>query len=85
MSNQNSHPPADGELTLEIVETVAAANGVPHTSLPPLANVINPEAVEALFKNRPQTGAVIEFKYAGQHVLVAGGGQVSLATPEEDP
>jgi len=57
----------------EVVSAVAAHEGVDETELPPLYDVIDPDALDALLSS-VQTGgsdqASVDFEYAGYRVVV---------------
>lgn len=61
-------------LTVEIVEAVAAREGVDETRLPPLGEVIDPDALNALFVRTAADGrqqrASVRFHYCGYTVVV---------------
>lgn len=62
-----------------IVETVEAATGRVHTSLPPLFEAIDTDALEAIVSPTPTgvDGAVqISFEYAGTAVTVSSEGEI---------
>ncbi|ADB62911.1 hypothetical protein Htur_4073 (plasmid) [Haloterrigena turkmenica DSM 5511] len=59
-----------------IVSAVAEAEGVDSIDLPPLYNVIDPEALNALFTSDSGTVSSVEFEYAGYSVVVRGEGDV---------
>jgi hypothetical protein len=58
-------------VSTSVVEKVAASKGVHHTELPPLAVVVDPDALDAIYAT-DHTGArpVVQFTYAGRHVVV---------------
>lgn len=66
------------EVVVDIVETVAAAEGVDATDLePPLYEVIDPDAITALF-SPPNAEGHLTFLYRGHEVAVDADGQVTL-------
>ena len=69
VSNDRSRTERDAALTAEIVEAVSAATGTPVTDLPSLYEVIDPEALSALFSDQ-ETYGYVEFRYAGRVVAV---------------
>lgn len=62
-------------VTVEIVEAIAAREGVDETTLPPLGDVIDPDALNALFApsavRGPDQPAFVQFRYCGYTVAVA--------------
>ncbi|ELZ35066.1 hypothetical protein C474_00300 [Halogeometricum pallidum JCM 14848] len=67
-----------------IVSLVAELDGVAVTDIPPLASVVDPDALVALFDG-PQRAAAsdVEFDYAGYRIHLRGDGDVRVleATP----
>lgn len=70
-----------------VVETIAAAEGVPVDELgppeyEPLHAVVDPRALDALFAKRtdgvPRPGGTVSFAYCGYEVTVEQDGTVSL-------
>lgn len=79
---------AAGSLTLAIVGEVADREGVDPLDLePPLHEVVDPDALEALFSDSidgtAREDVAVEFDYCGHRVLVDGGtvrvGDVAVA------
>lgn len=71
---------------LTIVNAVATTTGTASTDLPPLAEVIDPDAVETLFESVAGPTAAdgqLTFRYAGCTVVVESDGGVS-ATPRAE-
>lgn len=85
--------PADREqepdhLSQAVVESVAEAEGVDPTELTPLYAVVDPDALEALFRpNSPtrdrQIRGEIRFSYHGYDVRVTADGEVDVADGTE--
>lgn len=68
---------AADSLTATIVEKIADREGVEPTELrPPLYEVVNPDALESLF--RSQGNGRVEFAYCGYDVVVRSDGAVSV-------
>lgn len=56
-------------LTTTIVTAVAEARDVSPLDLPPVASVVDPDALEGLFRGR-ETNGEVTFTYAGHRVTV---------------
>jgi hypothetical protein len=74
-------------LTTTVVEKVADRESVEPTELsPPLYEVIDPDAVNAIFADsdtgRSSGEGRIEFSYCGYQVVVRSDGQVSVRKPD---
>lgn len=72
-----------GEHGVRIVSEVAAREGVDPTELkPPLHDVIDPEALEALFEPTPTSqrshAGSVSFVYRGYDVTVTASGEISV-------
>jgi len=67
-------------LTERIVEATTDVTGTAAVDLPPLYDVVDPDALEALC-DRDDEGPRVEFAYAGCGVTVRGDGSVRV-TPE---
>lgn len=65
-----------------IVRTVAAVEGREQESLPPLAGVIDPAALDTLFdtdsSHRARIGARLEFYYSDSHITVDDGECITI-------
>lgn len=64
-------------VTKTVVSAVADAEGTSLLEIPPLADVIDPDALNALFYNGGRNTA-IEFAYHGYQVHVHGGEQITV-------
>lgn len=73
---------ADRSFSVEVVKAVAAKRGVIETDLPPLAEVINPDALDNLFGSRStrmtRKGGKVTFMYCGYSVTVTASGEVTV-------
>jgi hypothetical protein len=68
-----------------VVRAVAEREGIDPVRLdPPLHDVVDPDALDALFAGRATAG-VVEFTYRGHAVRVDGDGGVQVGEPERDP
>lgn len=68
----------------EVVLSVAAAKGVDPLELDPLFDVIDPEALDALYeRDADRTGSPrrVEFTYEGHRVAVGEDGSVTVSKP----
>lgn len=74
-------------LSFEIITAIAAEEGVDTTAIEPpeyepLYEVLNPEALDALFAPRedgtPRTNGRVEFSYCGYQVTVTSDGDVHV-------
>ncbi|MFC7231403.1 HalOD1 output domain-containing protein [Saliphagus sp. GCM10025308] len=80
---------ATDELPSEaVVEAVAAATGSTPESIPPLYEVVDPEALDQLFEPTShvpslRTG-VVEFRFHGCDVTVSTSGQTTVTVSERD-
>lgn len=66
----------DGQIAERVVGAVAEAVDRDPIALPPLYDVIDPDAIEALF--RPGTDGHVEFTYSGCDVVVEADGSVRI-------
>ena len=88
MSNKQLGSPVEKPLSREVVETVAALKNTEPTELQqPLYEVIDPDALDALFTpKRDRTarrGGEIQFMYCGYSVRITPNGDVNAAQKEE--
>lgn len=59
----------------QIVDAVAEAEGVESATLdPPLATVVDPDALETLFEDTSASALEVQFTYRGHDVVVQDGG-----------
>lgn len=67
-----------------VVSAVAEASGSDPLDLPPLADVIDPDALNTLFASRSGASeAKIRIQYAGYEVIVEGEGAVHVHPLQE--
>lgn len=63
-----------------VLQTVAAYENVPTTELPPLFEVVDPDALSAVFASPPggpsRDGGAVIFPYAGYELTVSADGSV---------
>lgn len=63
-------------LSMRVVEAVAESTGVEPTQLqPPLYDVINPEALDSLFRNGDGS---VTFSYCGRTVTVTNQAEITI-------
>lgn len=72
--------------TRAIIEAVARHEGVDVTAVEPpayepLYAVVDPEALDALFRDDSSDATSLSFEYAGYDVVVSGNGQVDVTDP----
>jgi hypothetical protein len=71
---------SEESLEITVIRKVAAEKDVDPTTLDPLYDVVNPDALEALFGPKldgtPRAGGRVVFDYSGYHVTVASDGSV---------
>lgn len=65
--------------TEAVVYSVAEERGVEPTELTPIATVVDPEALTALFSGDGAEPDAVEFSYAGYDVRLTEDGRVELA------
>lgn len=70
----DSHQP----LSLTVIEAVEAATDAQTTELPPLYEVIDPDALDSLFQSTSEESVCVEFSYSGVEVAVQGDGTVTV-------
>lgn len=83
MANYPQTQPSES-LAMEVVEVVADYGGVDPVSLPPLAQTINPDAVDALFETTSETEGTetyVSIEYGGQTVEVYPDNTISIQEP----
>ena len=65
--------------SLAVIEAVSAVSGTDPIELPPLYDVVNPDALNALFEpheRRTDSNLRVEFSYNGFDIVVRGGSEV---------
>jgi len=73
----------------DVLDTVAKAKGVEPLELPPLTDVVDPDALEALVgtersPNHRTNKCIVTFCYAGRRVIVQADG-TTVALPTDRP
>jgi hypothetical protein len=87
-SSRSTHETAyewSESVSLAVVDAVAAVTGRRPTALPPLADCIETDALDALFGSPPDatTTRLLTFRYAGCTVTVGGDGCLSITLVED--
>lgn len=78
-------------ISTTVVEEVARSKGVDHTELPALSDVVDPDALDALFAGPVSTNGnsyeppVVEFMYADLQVVVHSSDDVEIRDPSTAP
>jgi hypothetical protein len=77
---------ADPPIGVAVAETVASDVGADALSLPPLAETIDPEALDDLVAGPTDHETTVQFEYQDREVTVHGDGEVVVepSTPESD-
>ena len=98
MPNDSPHANKTGTYTAQIeqsermvsaiVSGVAACRGCEFTDLPPLYDVVDPEAVDQVFTSFPgsrhrSNDERIVFTYAGCEIVIDGGGELTVRLLED--
>ena len=75
----------DGTTSARVIEAVAEARGVDPLDLPPLYDVIDPDALNRLFNSdspgRPNGPGRVTFTLSGCEVVVESDGEVTATAP----
>lgn len=78
--------PASEPVSTEVVTTVAEANGVEPTELPPLYYAVDPDALDQLFqppvRGSGRAAGEVRFTFAGCEVVVDGDARVTVASTD---
>lgn len=75
-----------GQMSETVVTAVAEAKGVDPLDLDPLYTVIDPDALNRMFRpsvGSPPTSMELRFSMADCHVVVHGDGEVAVTQPSE--
>ena len=79
----------DESVSTAVVRAVSAVEGREPCSLRPLAYVLDPDALDALFESRatgePRTGGWLSFVYSGCRVSIDNGEYLSIELLEDRP
>lgn len=75
--------------TTAVIDAVTAVSGDDPTEIPPLYDVIDPDALDALFpaddERTTDSERRVEFTYDGYRVIVRNGPRASVSVSVEDP
>lgn len=71
-------------ISIGIVRAVAVLENTDPMELPPLYQVLDPEALDALVESNPGPPKRIEFDYYGYEVIVREGDHVTVVDPEHE-
>lgn len=91
LSTDQSNETDGYPVSFDVIAAIADAEGVDPVEIEPpeyqpLYEVVNPEALDALFETRengmPRTAGRIEFPYCGYHVVVSSDGEVDVSDAE---
>ncbi|SDN20038.1 hypothetical protein SAMN04487949_3643 [Halogranum gelatinilyticum] len=78
---------ADESVSMAVVRAVSALIGCEPCSLQPLGNVVDPDALDALFDRQydgtPRTGGRLSFVYNGCHITINNGEYLTLQMLED--
>lgn len=77
----------DGNVSERVVAAVADARDVDPLELPPLFNVVNPDALDQLFtyghSDEAGVSEQVVFTFAGYKVVVQSDGEVTVTAPSD--
>lgn len=77
---------SDDPISHRVVDAVADATGVDPLDLPPLYERVDPDALDALFRDAGGASvASVRFEFSGCEVLVRGSGQVEVLQTDAAP
>lgn len=74
-------PDTPGSLPVAIIELVSGAIGKEPKAMDPLFDVVDPDALDALFRSRETRTGRIEFGFCGCEVRAVSGGEVLVSGP----
>lgn len=75
-----------GSLATTLVSLVADVSGTDAVDLPPLATVVDPDALSSLVDGPSSVkDLTVSFDYAGYHVVVRGNGRIHLTEADAIP
>lgn len=69
----------DSELaSTNVILSIAALEGVGPTELPPLAETVDPDALDRVFSSSTEANGSISFEFAGYEVTVSSDGKLEI-------
>ncbi|WP_226480219.1 HalOD1 output domain-containing protein [Natrinema amylolyticum] len=72
--------------SIRVVQGVAAYEDVEPIDLePPLHEVVDTDALDALFRSTHDSSVAVEFTYRGTHVRIDDSGEIEVTAATEDP
>lgn len=74
-------PDTPGSLPEAVIELVSVAIGKEPKSMDPLFDVVDPDALDTLFRSREARTGRIEFRFCGCEVRAVSGGEVLVSGP----
>jgi len=81
-------PASEEDLGTRVVVAIAEVANLEHTELTPLNDVIDPDALNALFAPRKdgveRPGGRVQFSLSGHEVTVDSSGRIVIDTPDAD-
>lgn len=76
----------DAELpSTNVVLSVAALEGVRPTHLPPLAETVDPDALDSVFSRSTDAAGTVSFRYAGYDVTAHAEGRLEIVPGRDGP
>lgn len=79
----------DEPISKAVIRAVSAIEGKEPSSITPLADVVDPDALNALFATRtegtPRTGGRVSFVYSQSRVTIEAGEYLSVELIDPDP
>lgn len=75
----------DESAVLAVATAVSAVEGVPSDTLPPVGDVVDPDAVDALLASSGGEECWLAFEYEGYDVTVTAAGDIWIREPESPP
>lgn len=66
------------ELSVAVVEAVAAATDRTTTDLPPLQRTVDPDALDRLLSQGQSSSVTVSFSYAGADVWIISNGTIEI-------
>ena len=77
---------SDRSPAVAVADALAEADGVDAMDLPPLYDVIDPDALDALFAERGQSAdaeTVVSFRFGRWNVFVGSDGRIRICDPSQ--